>query len=129
MKRSLIIVSLFLFCISCKKSNVDLSTIDGAWIESSHKKDTLYFDSSKSLFILGRGKELTGVYLLPKIYAGPYIYETKNDSISIQYTLSSLYKPTTYNFNIDLKTGKLKIGNFYVDSLNKGTLLTFIKTL
>lgn len=128
MKKSLIIVTLFLFCMGCKKNNVDLSTIDGVWIESSHKKDTLYFDSPNSLFNLARGKELRGGYLLPKIYAGSYIYETKNDSISIQYSLSSLYKPKSYKFNVDLKKGKLIIGNFYVDSLNKGASLTFIIT-
>lgn len=127
MKKTLIIVALFLFCISCKKNNVDLATVDGVWIESSHKKDTLYFDSSNSMFNLGRGKELRGGYSLPKIYAGLYIYETKNDSISIQYSSSSLYQPKSYKFNVDLNKGKLTIGNFYVDSLNKSVSLTFIK--
>lgn len=128
MKKSLVIVTLFLFCISCKKNNDNLATFDGVWIESSHRKDTLYFHSSASLFDLRRGKVLTGGYLRPKIYSGSYVYETNKDSISIQYSLSSFFKPTKYKFNVDLKTRKLIIGNFYVDSLDKGLSLTFIKT-
>jgi hypothetical protein len=127
MKTSLTILTLILICMACKKNNDKLSSTDGIWIEASKQKDTLYFESQTSFVDLRRGKELRNGYLLPKISAGLYSYEIKKDSISLQYLLSSLYKPSNYKFNIDLNKGKITIGNFYVDSLNRNTTLTFIK--
>ncbi|MDF3076549.1 MAG: hypothetical protein K0S09_438 [Sphingobacteriaceae bacterium] len=127
MKPLLAIIALFLSCISCKKNNDTISSIDGMWVESTQKKDTLYFDSKNSMFNLGRGKELKAGSLIPKTYSGIYFYETKTDSISIQYSFSSLYKPKKYMFKPDLAQGKITIGNFYVDSLSRNVTLTFLK--
>lgn len=127
MKKTVIVLIISLFCASCKKNNTDLATMDGVWIESSHKKDTLYFDSSNSMFALGRGKEMYAGRMLPKINSGPYIYEIKNDSISLQYSLSSFYQPKLYYFNVDPNKGNLTIGNFYIDSLHSIKRLNFIK--
>lgn len=127
MKKSLVILTLFLVCIACKKNKEKLSSIDGIWVESTKRKDTLNFNSQNSLVNLERGKELKNGYLLPKIYAGLYFYEIKRDSISLQYSLSSLYRPTNYKFNIDFNKDQITIGNFYVDSLSRNITLTFIK--
>lgn len=127
MKKSLVILILFLVCIACKKNKEKLSSIDGIWVESTKRKDTLNFNSQNSLVNLERGKELKNGYLLPKIYAGLYFYEIKRDSISLQYSLSSLYKPTNYKFNIDFNKDQITIGNFYLDSLSRNITLTFIK--
>lgn len=127
MKKSLFILILFLVCIACKKNKEKLSSIDGIWVESTKRKDTLNFNSQNSLVNLERGKELKNSYLLPKIYAGLYFYEIKRDSISLQYSLSSLYRPTNYKFNIDFNKDQITIGNFYVDSLSRNITLTFIK--
>ncbi|HXI00044.1 MAG TPA: hypothetical protein VNI52_07225 [Sphingobacteriaceae bacterium] len=112
MKKSLIVLTLFLFGISCKKNNDNTQSIDGVWVELSQKKDTLYFDSPNSFLNLGRGKELNGGRLVPKIYSGLYSYETKSDSISLQYMLSSLYRSKNYKFNLDLNKGEITIGIF-----------------
>lgn len=65
--------------------------------------------------------------MLPKINSGPYIYEIKNDNISLQYSLSSFYQPKLYYSNADPNKGNLTIGNFYIDSLHTSTRLNFIK--
>lgn len=127
MRKKLIILIICIIIISCKKNEDKVLSIDGKWIESTQQKDTLYFESSNLMFDLRRGKELNNGNLIPKINSGLYMYETKVDSISIQYLLSSQFKPKNYNFNLDLNKGKITIENFYVDSLDRNVRLIFLR--
>lgn len=125
MKNSLLIGLIFFLLVSCEKNNIEKVPIDGIWIEATHKTDTIVFDNQHTLFNLNRGTEIRNGYLLPKYLSGQYSYEIINDSISLRWLLSSSSNGNNYNFNVDSKNGQIKIGNFFVDSLNKNVILTF----
>ncbi|MFZ4725055.1 MAG: hypothetical protein ACOYMD_06375 [Paludibacter sp.] len=127
MKKLLFIVFVLVTSTSCDKNDIENSTLNGVWIETIHKTDTLVFDNQYSGFILNRGTEIRNGYLLPKYLSGPYMYEIKNDSISLRWSASSSSYTNKYSFKLDLKNKEIKVGNFYVDSINTGVVLTFTK--
>jgi len=127
MKKILFIVLVIVLSISCDNDNSVISSIDGVWIETIHKKDTLVFDNQFSGFILKRGTEIRNGYLLPKYLSGPYEYEIENDSISLRWGASSSSYATNYYFNLDLKNKEINIGNFFDNSINAPAIMTFKK--
>jgi len=127
MKKLLFIVLVLVISTSCDNDNIEKSYIDGVWIETNHKTDTLVFDNQYSGFILNRGTEIRNGFLLPKYLSGPYMYEIENDSISLRWGASSSSYAKNYYFKLDLKNKEIKIGNFFVDSINTGVILTFTK--
>lgn len=124
---SVTIMALLLSLISCKKDNVETMKLDGAWIENSHKTDTLVFVSEISFVYLNRGYELRNGFLLPKDLSGPYLCEIKRDSINLTWSASSVGVGTNYYFNLDSKKKQIKIQNFFVDTLSNQDILTFSK--
>ena len=127
MKKLLFIVFVLVTSTSCDKNDIENSTLNGVWIETIHKTDTLVFDNQHTGFILNRGTEIRNGYLLPKYLSGPYMYEIENDSISLRWGASSSSYAKNYYFKLDLKNKEIKIGNFFVDSINTGVILTFTK--
>ena len=127
MKKLLFIVFVLVTSTSCDKNDIENSTLNGVWIETIHKTDTLVFDNQHTGFILNRGTEIRNGYLLPKYLSGPYMYEIENDSISLRWGASSSSYANKYCFKLDSKNKEIKIGNFFVDSINTGVILTFTK--
>lgn len=127
MKKLIFIVFILVTLISCDKNDIENSTLNGVWIETIHKADTLVFDNQHTGFILNRGTEIRNGYLLPKYLSGSYMYEIENDSISLRWSASSSSYANKYYFKSDLNNKQIKIGNFYVDSINTGAILTFTK--
>ncbi len=127
MKKLIFIAIVLVALISCDKNDIENSTLNGVWIETVHKTDTLVFDNQYSGFILNRGTEMRNGYLLPKYLSGPYMYEIENDSISLLWSASSSSYTNKYYFKVDLKNNQIKIGNFYDNSINTGVILTFRK--
>ena len=127
MKKLLFIVFVLVTSISCDKNNIENSTLNGVWIETIHKTDTLVFDNQYTGFILNRGTEISNGYLLPKSLSGPYLYDIKNDSISLRWGASSSSYANKYYFKLDSKNKEIKIENFFVDSINTNVILTFTK--
>ena len=127
MKKLLFIVFVLVTSTSCDKNDVENSTLNGVWIETIHKTDTLVFDNQYTGFILNRGTEIRNGYLLPKYLSGPYMYEIENDSISLRWGASSSSYANKYYFKLDSKNKEIKIENFFVDSINTGVILTFTK--
>lgn len=125
MKNSLLIGLLFILLVSCKKDPVETASIDGTWVETTQRMDTLVFDHQHPFFDLNRGKELRDGHLLPKYLSGPYLYEIGKDNIYLRWGLSSSSSGTNYYFNADSKNGQMSIGNFFVDSISKNEVLTF----
>lgn len=111
--------------MSCEKNNTEKVPLDGTWIEASHKTDTLVFDDQHTFFNLNRGTEIRNGYLFPKYLSGSHFYEIRKDSISLRWVFSSSSYGKNYYFNVDSKNGQIKIGNFFVDSLDKNATLTF----
>ena len=127
MKKLIFIAIVLVALISCDKNDIENATLNGVWIETVHKTDTLVFDNQYSGFILNRGTEMRNGYLLPKYLSGPYMYEIENDSISLLWSASSSSYTNKYYFKVDLKNNQIKIGNFYDNSINTGVILTFRK--
>ena len=112
--------------ISCKKDSIEIQPINGVWIETIHKSDTLVFENESRSFTLNRGTEIRDGHLLPKYSSGLYSYEIVQDSISLRWELSSYSGSFKYYFDMDEKNEQIKIGNFFVDSLfSKNVILTF----
>jgi len=127
MKKLLFIGFICLFSTGCNTDPVEKSSLSGVWIEATHKTDTLVFNNQFQGFSLNRGREVRNGYSLPKEHSGPYTYELKADSISLLWSASDYNKGMNYYFNPDLKNSRLEIGNFYVDSIGKIEILSFIK--
>lgn len=129
MKKQLLIGFLVLFLISCEENDNEKILLNGTWIESSQRVDTLVFNkqSSEGLFILNREREIRNGYLLPIAYAGPYNYSINEDSINLRYGFSSSFESYNYYFSLDIDNEILEIGNFFEDSLSKNVILTFLK--
>jgi len=126
--KKLIFIAFVLFALtSCGKDDIENSTLNGVWIETIHKTDTMVFDNHYTGFVLNRGTEIRNGYLLPKYLSGPYMYEIEDDSISLRWSASSSSYANKYYFKVDLKNKQIKIGNFFVDSINTGVILTFTK--
>jgi hypothetical protein len=127
MKKLLFIVFVLVTSTSCDKNDIENSALNGVWVEVNHKTDSLVFDNQGTGLNLNRGTEMRNGYLLPKYHSGPYWYEIENDSISLRWMASSSFYANKYYFKTDLKNKEIKIGNFFVDSINSGTILTFTK--
>lgn len=127
MKNSFLIGLLFFLLLSCEKSTIEKTPIDGVWVESIHKMDTLVFCKQVHLFELKRGTELRNGHLLPKYLSGTYSYEIVNDSISLVWMPSSCNSPNNFYFKVDSENDEMEIGNFFADSLNKDVILIFFK--
>lgn len=125
----ILIAVIALISFGCEETEFNIDSLNGSWIESSSRADTLVFDSNEfeGWLYLNRVKELRNGYMLPKIGSGSYDYEISNDSIVLQYHLSSCMCPKSYTFEILSGEDKLKIGNFYDDDIPLGEMLTFEK--
>lgn len=127
MKKLVFIAFVLVALTSCDKNDIENSTLNGVWIETIHRTDTLVFENQFTGFILNRGTEIRNGYLLPKYLSGPYMYEIENDSISLRWSASSSFYANKYYFKSDLKNKQIKIGNFYDNTINKDEILTFTK--
>jgi hypothetical protein len=107
---------------SCKKQKEAPAQTSGAWIESVDKADTIVFLPEK-MFELKRGKEISNGFLLPKIYSGLYTYSIRQDSIRLNYSLSSNSRSTYYTFKIE--GNNLRIGDFYQKNAGQNQVLIF----
>lgn len=127
MKNFLLIGILIFLLSNCEKSDNETMDLNGAWLEESHKTDTLVFDTELSVVVLNRGKELIGDFLVPKPHSGPYIYELRSDSINLNWVLSSVGVGKNYYYDLDSEKKQIRIGNFFVDSISNNEKLTFSK--
>jgi len=116
------------FHIYCQESKIKKSPVNGTWIEEVSKTDTIVFhpeyDGRNPIFYLYRGRNTDN---LPKIFSGPYRFMLSNDSISINWFLSSNIAYNTYYFKISKDGNELKIGNFFSYPYIDNVTLTFIR--
>jgi hypothetical protein len=113
--RSLILAIIALGCASGDESGLTTPVqLQGKWIDVTTKTDTLTFDhlDDLELMSLSRGLEVRNGHLLPKLNAGPYLYQlTGNNTISLYWMLSSNSQYHDYYFNQN--GAKLMIGDFF----------------
>lgn len=124
MKNLFLVGLLLIITISCDKETIEKPPIDGIWVETVYKTDTLIFDSGAEHFDLNRG----GENLTSKARTQPYAYELEKDSISVSWFFSSAtFGSFKYYFDLDEEKEQILIGNFFIDSLESKTELTFFK--
>ena len=121
------------YCVSFPKSGMKESPISGTWLESISKTDTLVFspeyDGLYPVFNLKRKFRVTEGYSLPGYFSGPYWYILGENSISVNWFLSSNSQYNRYYFKLIPEGNELKIGSFFADPpfpLGRDTL-TFTK--
>jgi hypothetical protein len=120
---NLLFLLLLLFFTFCQKENVSPG-LNGVWVEKSLSKDTIIFDSPDFDF----GENWFELRRDIKLSTGPYEYTIKEDSISIQWMLSSCYCWRSYYFKLDPGGKEFVIGKFYDSEELSSPLLRFIKT-
>lgn len=105
-----IVMSILL--IACKKEST--SDMKGSWVESSQRIDTIEFISytdtkEKSLNLRG----VKGANGLPKYAGGYYSMKIEQDSVILQWSLSSSISNKYYYFKFNNDKASFLIGNFY----------------
>jgi len=121
------------YILSLPKNGVKQSPVNGTWIESLHRTDTMVFlpeyDGQFPIFRLGRALQITDSISLPGNYSGPYWYIVGNKSISLNWFLSSSSIFKRYYFEMITGKNEFRILNFFSDeqgTANSDTL-TFEK--
>ncbi len=108
--------------VYCQQAELKTSPINGTWIESEKKTDTIVFlpeyDGQNPVFELKRGFRTTEGYKLPDYFSGPYNFKLGNNSISLYWFFSS-GSFQTYYFKMIPEENKFKIGNFFKDPEKK----------
>lgn len=125
MKSTLLFI-LLIALWGCKKKKEEKLNYE-IWVEASQRADTIKFDNPTGWMELRRGTEIINGYKLPKIHSGPYDYEIKGTSISLRWALSSSTNKNEYYFSMDANRKNMKIGNFYLDALDKNTIINFVR--
>lgn len=105
----------------------------GTWVESISGTDTIVFspeyDGQFPVFNLNRKFRITDGYTLPGYFSGPYWYILRENSISINWFLSSNSAFNRYYFKLMPEGNQLKIASFFSDPPEplSGDTLTFTK--
>lgn len=111
--------------VHCQKEVMQKSPLSGTWVEISMKTDTIEFlpeyESTNPILWLKRGKNN---HNLPKEYSGPYTYELHENTISLNWFLSSNSGYHAYYFELAQDRKEFKIVNFFDKPYeNKDTLV------
>ena len=119
--------------VSCQKNNVKKSPIDGTWVETIKRTDTIVFapeyDGQNATFELKRGFRISGGYTLPDYFSGPYWYKLSGDNISLNWFASSSFFKSYY-FELMPDKRHFLIGNFFKNPEqigNESDTLVFIR--
>lgn len=127
MRKVFLIGFMLIAVIGCEKDLIETQQLKGTWVESEFKTDTIVFGNMPEMFTLNRGKEMRDSFLLPIYHSGPYTYQIETDSINILWGLSSTLVSSKYYFEFDNKNDRLRIGNFFIDSLSNNKILVFVR--
>lgn len=113
---------LFLFpialCMGCQSDEATpANSLTGKWIETTARKDTIEF---KSDFLdLRSERDADNV---PRYPNGLWTYRVSNDSIQVNYSLSSFFNRQQYVFQVNPISGTCTVGNFYKPATGQVTL-------
>ncbi len=119
-KIKLAILAIALISISCSKedSNYESNLLNGVWVNSVTKTDTLDFSvkpeftRSANLFQLKRGVEVRKGQVMPKIGSGYYEYHISGDNIFLKGVLIDIHQDKSYLFKLNPDKKTLLIGGF-----------------
>jgi hypothetical protein len=118
---------------SCQKNLLKESPLNGTYIESEKRTDTIVFapeyDGQNPVFELKRGFRISDGYKLPDYFSGHYNYKISQNSISLYWFLSS-GSFQTYYFNNLPAENKFEVGNFFKnpgDNTKEKDTLVFIR--
>ncbi|MFW5821395.1 MAG: hypothetical protein ACOCWA_08900 [Bacteroidota bacterium] len=115
---------IFLSLLSgCEKEDSIKPELQGKWIESSLRKDTIIFNSPDFDF----GENWFDLKREGMISSGPYEYRIHGDSISIHWMLSSCMCWPAYYFKALKGRDEFRIGKFYDSEELDSEILVFEK--
>jgi hypothetical protein len=126
------IVTKDIYTLTLPKSGIKKSPMEGTWIESEQKTDTIIFspeyDGQFPVFNLNREFRVTDSGTLPGYSSGPYWYILGTNSISLDWFLSSYSWFNRYYFDLQPGGKEFKILNFFAEPNETRDTLTFVKT-
>lgn len=108
--------------IACKKESVS-DSMQGSWIESTQRKDTIEFvsfaDTKDKWLNLKCTKGANG---LPQYANGYYTMTISQDSVILRWSLSSSISNKNYYFKFNSNKNSFVIDNFYKHDIANGQL-------
>lgn len=108
--------------IACKKESAS-DNMKGNWLESVQRLDTIefisYTDTDETSLNLKSSKGANG---LPKYAGGYYSMQIKQDSVILQWSLSSSISNKYYYFKFNNDKASFLIGNFYKHDIGDNML-------
>jgi hypothetical protein len=122
-----------IYKVSLPKSGIKQSPMTGTWVESYSKTDTIVFspeyDGQFPVFNLKRAFRITEGYKLPGYFSGPYWYIPGEESLSINWFLSSNSAFNRYYFKLMPEGNQFKIAAFFTDTpeIPEQDTLTFVR--
>lgn len=123
------IVTKDIYSLALPKSGIRKSPMDGTWIESELKKDTIIFspeyDGQFPVFNLKREFLVTASGYLPGYLSGPYWYILGTKNISLSWFLSGYSWFNRYYFELQPGGNEFKITNFFAENNEVPDTLTF----
>ncbi len=121
------------YTISLPVIGLKVSPVIGTWVETLSKTDTIVFSPEYEglypVFSLNRGFRITEGHTLPEYFSGLYHYIPGENSISVNWFLSSNSAFNRYYFEMTPDRNEFRIGSFFSDPpapLQTDTL-TFIR--
>ena len=117
------IIFLLMMFSGCVKEESLTPELQGAWVESSLREDTIIFNSPDFDF----GENWFDLRREGMISSGPYEYRIHGDSISVHWMLSSCTCWEIYYFRLDNRKDEFRIGNFYYSEELNSESLIFVK--
>ncbi len=108
--------------IACKKESAS-DNMKGNWVERSQRLDTIEFvsfpDTKERLLNL---KSVKGTNGLPKYAGGYYSMKIEQDSVILQWSVSSSISNKYYYFKFNNDKASFLIGNFYKHDIGDSIL-------
>jgi hypothetical protein len=126
-KTSLLFIIISALAMACQKNDEEIPGLEGNWIETSLRQDTIQFEPGSASFVLRRGREFISGFLIPKSGAGLYNYYIAGDNLYIRWTASSNSNFQTFSFSKSSNGSSFEVGNFFFDGSPRRSTLRFEK--
>jgi hypothetical protein len=126
-KTYMLLIGIAALAMACQKNDVLSEGLEGNWIETSLRQDTIQFEPGSASFVLRRGKEFLNGFLIPKSGAGLYNYYIAGDNLYIRWTASSNSNFQAFSFSKNRNGSSFEVGNFFLDGTPRRSTLRFEK--
>jgi hypothetical protein len=121
-----VIILLFILVYSCEKNESIETELNGKWVRVDRVSDTIIFGDEEpdNMFNLKRGYDIIDGNKTPITPFGLYEYKIYQDSIWVQWSLSSYLSQKKYFFKLNNST--IEIEDF-IDKTNTNIIFEKVK--